>query len=87
MAMISAQPILWPFLCQPGCNFQASQLSPKIMPMPQEDEASTQNSIGKGGGGLAKEEPQKSDDNWVRHQLISESTLGLGNLRVKGEGV
>ena len=87
IVMILAQPILQLCLSQPGWNFQVSQLSLSTMPIPQEDEASTQNSTGDTGGGLAKEEPQKLEDSWERHQAMSEKTLVLGDLWMKGDEV
>lgn len=54
--------------------------------MPQEDEASTQNSTDEKGGGFAKEEPQKGAESWVRHHEISVVTLGLGVRKTNGEG-
>ena len=60
MATISAQPMLQPSLSQPGKSFQASHSLLKMIPMPQEDEASTQNLTGEQGGGLVSVEPQNS---------------------------
>jgi hypothetical protein len=54
--------------------------------MPQEVDASTQNSIVDGGGGFDSNEPQNSAERRVRHQLMSEITLGLGVNRTNGEG-
>jgi hypothetical protein len=55
------------------------------MPIPQDVEASTQNSIIDVGGGFDKEDPQKSAESWARHHPISAKTLGLGDLRMKGD--
>ena len=55
------------------------------MPMPQDDDASTQNSISEAGGGLERTQPQKSADNRARHHCMSEITLALGVLRAKGK--
>jgi len=55
--------------------------------MPQVVEASTQNSMGLGGGGLTRLEPQNGAESWVRHQLMSAKTVGLGDLRIKGDWV
>ena len=85
MAMISAHPMLWPFLSQPGRSFHDSHSSPKMTPIPQDEEVSTQNSIGEGVGGLDRVEPQKSEESRTRHHSISEQTLRLGVFRVKGD--
>ena len=61
MAIISAQPMSRPSLSQPGRSLQASQISSKMMPMPHEDEASTQNSTEEGVGGFESDEPQKGE--------------------------
>lgn len=53
--------------------------------MPHDEEASTQNSRLETGGGLDNDDPQKTADSWLRHQLTSARTLGLGVRRVKGE--
>jgi hypothetical protein len=76
--MISAHPMLWLSLSQPGINFHASYLSLRMIPTPQEEEASTQNLMEVTGGGLANEDPQKLSASWDRHQVISDKTLGLG---------
>jgi hypothetical protein len=81
MATISAQPMFRPPLCQFMDNFQKSQSLSKTIPIPHDDEASTQNLILDVGGGLDKMEPQKSANNWVRHHSMSDNTLGLGDLR------
>ena len=57
----------------------------KTIPMPHEEEASTQNSTDKGGGGFDSTEPQKGERSWDLHQLMSMRTLGLGDLRIKGD--
>ena len=85
MAMNSAHPILRPFLSHSGCNLHASHLFPSIVPIPQDDEASTQNSTGETIGGFDREEPQKITDSWVRHQVMSVRTAGLGDLRTNDE--
>ena len=85
MAIISAQPMLRPFLSQLGKNFQESHSLSKTTPTPQEDEASTQNSIEEAVGGLERDEPQKVEESWVRHQMMSDITLELGVFRAKGE--
>jgi hypothetical protein len=66
-------------------NFQASHSPLKTMPIPHEDDASTQNSTGEAGGGLDNTEPQKSLVSWSRHHPMSVRTLGLGVRRMKGD--
>ena len=85
IAIISAHPILRPSLFQPNENFQASHSPPKTMPTPQEEDASTQNSTGEVGGGLASTDPQKLVFNWVLHHSISDRMLALGVFRMKGD--
>ena len=68
-----------------GENFQASHVPLKTTPMPHEEEASTQNSTDEGGGGFDNNEPQKGKRSWDLHQLMSVRTLGLGDLRMKGD--
>lgn len=85
MATNSAHPMLQPSRFHPGDSFQESHWPSRTIPMPHEEEASTQNSIGEAGGGLVRNEPQKSADSWARHQLISEKTPGVGVLRTKGD--
>ena len=75
MATISAQPILRPFLFQPGQSLQKSHCPPKTTPIPHDEEASTQNSIWEAVGGLERVEPQNGADSWTCHQSMSESTL------------
>jgi hypothetical protein len=55
------------------------------MPIPQSVEASTQNSIGEGGGGLCRRDPAKLANKCSRHQDISVRTLIFGSLRRNGE--
>ena len=62
MATISAQPILHPFLFQPGQSFHESHLLSRTIPIPCDDEASTQKSM-EVIGGFYKVELQKSKDN------------------------
>jgi hypothetical protein len=81
MATISAQLIFRPSLSQPLESFQKSQQVPKTIPMPHDDEASTQKLVGETGGGFDSFEPQKSEVSWLRHHLTSDRTLGLGSLR------
>jgi hypothetical protein len=85
IATVSAQPILRPSESQPLENFQASHTPLKTMPIPQEDDASTQKSIGEMGGGLDNMEPQKSLASWLRHHSISVRTLGLGVRRTNSD--
>ena len=85
IATISAQPILRPYLFHPELNFHASHSPLNITPIPQDDDASTQNSIVEVVGGFNKKEPQKERESCVRHQSRSERTLGLGVLRTKGD--
>ena len=85
MATISAQPMSRPPLFQPERSFHASHSCPNMTPMPQVEEASTQKLTGDVGGGFDNREPQKSRDKRLRHQEMSERTLGLGNRRMKGE--
>ena len=59
IATISAHLMLWPSLSQLGQSFQASHSSSKMIPMPHEEEALTQNWIGEESGGLDREELQK----------------------------
>jgi len=87
MAINSAQPIVRPLPFQPSRNSHASQALSNTTPMPQVVEASTQNSMGLGGGGLTRLEPQNGAESWVRHQLMSAKTVGLGDLRIKGDWV
>jgi hypothetical protein len=53
--------------------------------MPQDDEASIQNSVQETGAGLANDEPAKSAASWRRHQTMSDRTLGFGDKRTKGD--
>jgi hypothetical protein len=85
IATISAHPMLRPSFSQPGLSFQKSHSFPKTTPMPQDVEASTQNSILEAGGGLESTEPQKSAVRRVRHHCMSDKTLALGVLRTNGE--
>ena len=82
MATISAQPMLRPSLSHPGTSLQASHSSSNIMPIPQDEEASTQNSMEDVGGGFDNDEPQKSVDNSIRHHAMSANTLGLGDKEI-----
>ena len=77
--------MLRPSRSQPGCNFQKSHSLLKTTPIPQEDDASTQNSIGEMGGGFDREEPQNGRESWARHHAILVMMLGLGVLEMKGE--
>ena len=63
MATISAHPIFCPFLFQPGRSFHESHSFSRIMPMPQDKEASTQKSMDEVTGGFDRMELQKSRDN------------------------
>jgi hypothetical protein len=56
-----------------------------MIPMPQDEEASTQNSIGDTGGGLESEEPKKLADSWVCHQVMSARMLRLGVKQMNGD--
>lgn len=62
MATISAQPMLRPFLSQLGRSFHASHSLFRIIPMPHDDEASTQKSIEEVTGGFDRKEPQNSEE-------------------------
>jgi hypothetical protein len=53
--------------------------------MPHDEEALTQNSTAEVGGGFDRDEPQKSAESWEDHHLMSVKTLGLGDLRIKGD--
>lgn len=56
--------------------------------MPQEEEASTQNSIDEGGGGgFDSKKPEHLTESWVCHQAISDRTLGFGVRQMKGEEI
>ena len=85
IATISAHPMLWPSLSQPGQSFQASHSSSRIIPMPHDDDALSQNWTGEALGGFDKEEPQKELERRVCHHAMSVRTLRLGDLRTKGE--
>jgi hypothetical protein len=78
MATILAQPILRLFLSHLGISLQASHFLSRMIPMPQDEEASTQNSIGDTRRGLESEELEKLADSWVCHQVMSARMLGLG---------
>lgn len=85
IATISAHPMFRPSVFQPTDNLQASHSPLKTIPMPHDEEASTQKSTEEAGGGLDKEELQKAKANFVHHQSMSDRTLGLGDLRTKGD--
>ena len=85
MATNSAQPMLRPSASQPEDKCQASHSPSKTIPMPQEEEASTQKSTGEVGGGLDRTDPQKSLESSVRHHCTSVKTLGLGVRRTNGD--
>ena len=55
------------------------------MPIPQSVEASTQKSIGLGGGGQTREDPQNRDDNCDHHYTMSNKMVAYGDLRTKSE--
>jgi hypothetical protein len=46
--------------------------------MPQDEEASTQNSMDDVGGGLVRVEPQKTSESRERHQAMSDKAPVLG---------
>ena len=85
MATILAQPILQLSLSHPEISLQASYSSPKMIPIPQEEEASTQNSMGDTEGGLDNKEPQKLVDSWEHHHAMSDNTLRLGVRQMNGD--
>ena len=74
MATISAHPIFRPFLFQPGWSFHESHSFSRIMPIPQDEKASTQKSMDEVTGGFDRVEPQKFRDNCVCHQSMSART-------------
>ena len=57
------------------------------MPIPQDEEASTQKSMDEVTGGFDRVEPQKSRDNCVHHQSMSARTREVGVFRMKGDDV
>ena len=63
MAMNSAHPMLRLFDLHPAQSSIASQCLSKTIPMPQSVDASTQNSMGEGGGGWDRVEPHVSFPN------------------------
>ena len=65
MATILAQPILQPSLFYLGISLQVSHSSPRMIPIPQEEEASTKNLMRDMEDGLDNEEPQKLVDSWA----------------------
>ena len=85
IATISAYPMSWPSLSQTHHSFQASHSWPKTMPIPQGDDASTQNLTDNMGGGFKMGEPQKLAVSRVHHQFTSDKTLGLGILQTKAD--
>ena len=62
IATILAQPISQLSLFHPGLSFQVSQMLSKMIPIPHDDEALTQNSTKETGGGLKMREPQNLDE-------------------------
>ena len=85
MATNSTHPMLQPSTFHPGASFHESQWSSRTTPTPQEEEASTQKSVGEAGGGFVRSEPQKSAESRERHQSMSVRTPELGVLRTKGD--
>jgi hypothetical protein len=85
MAINSAQPILRPPDFQPLRSCIASQRLSKTIPIPQSVEASTQNSMGDGGGGWERMDPQMSFLSCSRHHVTSLRTALGGVFRTKSE--
>ena len=85
IATISAHSMLWLSLSQLKWSFQASHLSSKMIPIPHEEEALTQNWTGEASGGLDREELEKVSERQVCYQAILVRTLELGVLQMKGE--
>ena len=83
--MNSAHPMLRPSMFHPGASFHESQWSSRTTPTPQEEEASTQKSVGEAGGGFVRSEPQKCAESRECHQSMSVRTPELGVLWTKGD--